>query len=212
MSALPRDKAIARILELTGRPQAKSKEPWLVLTVGLPGSGKSTFARKLARATRAVVLESDALRSALFERPTHESEESKQLFEALYAAAAQLLHAGQTVIVDATNLKERDRHPAYEVAKAMGAGLLVLHFRASEAVTAERLTSRSRGFDPDDRSTADMSVYMKMAELEEPLLREHWRIDTSDAADTDAALDRAIESLTGHSHRAEGPHRGGSIS
>jgi predicted kinase len=194
-SAVPRDKATARILELTGRPGLTAGQAWLVVTAGLPGTGKSTFARKLAKATGAVVLESDALRTALFSRPTHEKDESRLLFEALYAAAEQLLADGSSVIVDATNLRERDRERAYAVAASAPAELLVLHFRAPEAVIAERMTRRGNGGDPDDRSTAGLAVYTRMAETEEPVRREHWEIDTSDAGATESALQRAIETM-----------------
>jgi hypothetical protein len=211
-SAFPRDQAIARILELSGRPEATGDEPWLVVMAGLPGSGKSTFGRKLAPATGAVVLESDALRAALFGSPTHAGVESKQLFDALYAAARRLLQDGVSVIVDATNLRERDRLRAYEVAETAGAALLVLHFRAPEPVIAERLARRGNRHDPDDRSTAGADVYAKLAETEEAIAHEHWKIDTSDAAATEAALQRAIDTLRTGPHAARSRDTGGSIS
>jgi hypothetical protein len=210
-SAVPRDQAISRILELTTRPAARAEKPWLVVTAGLPASGKSTFGRKLARATGAAVLESDALRTALFGAPTHTKEESHRLFDALYGAAGRLLQDGCSVIVDATNLRERDRERAYAVAEASGAGLLLLHFRAPAAVITERLDRRSSGGDPDDRSTAGLAIYNRMAETEEPIRREHWKIDTSDASATEAALQRAIETLN-PIHAAKSRDTGGSIS
>ncbi len=211
-SALPREQAIARILELTGQREAMSDKPWLVVTVGLPGSGKSTFCRKLAKATGTVILESDALRRALFETPTHETEESTILFDALYGAAQQLLEDGASVIIDATNLRERDRQHSYDIATTTGAAILVLYFFAPARVIAERMSCRDNHEDPEDKSTAGMAVYARMAETEEPLARDHWRIDTSDAAATDAALQRAIETLRPTPYPAERPSTGGSIS
>jgi hypothetical protein len=211
-SALPREQAIARILELTGAPEATSNQPWLVVTVGLPGSGKSTFARRPSKATGACVLESDALRAALFDPPTHQPEESRQLFDALYAAATRLLKTGASVIVDATNLRERDRRRAYDVATAAGAEILVLHFRVPEHVIAERLIKRGNGRDPEDRSAAGLAVYTMLAETEEPIRRQHWRIDTSNEAATALALQRAIETLTPRMTAPQGRDTGGSIS
>lgn len=211
-SALPREQAIARILELTPRTEAKSDRPWLVVTVGLPGSGKSTFARKLAAATGAVVLESDHLRRALFSAPSHAAGESKLLFEALYGAARRLLREGASVLVDATNLRERDRCRAYDLAESTGTTLLVLHFRAPERVIAERLSRRVAGGDPEDRSTAGLGVYMMLAETEEPITPEHWEIDTSDTQATQSALQRAIETMKSQPSPAEGRPTGGSNS
>ena len=211
-SALTREQAIARILELTGQPEATGGRPWVVVMVGLPGSGKSTFSRRLASMTGAIVLESDALRAALFETPTHLPDESKQLFEALYGAAHCLVQAGASVIIDATNLREQDRQRAYDLAEVTGAEMLVLHFRVPERIIADRLTKRDSGGDPDDKSKAGLAVYAKLAETEEPVSREHWKIDTSDAAATEAALQRAIETLRPLRERAKGQNTGGSIS
>lgn len=194
-TGLSQEQATARILELAGDPATSSDKPYLVLTVGLPGSGKSTFCRRLAAATGAVVLESDALRAALFTRPAHDVEESRQLFKAIYAAAESLLRRGADVIVDATNLRERDRVNAYRLAIDLGARLLVLHFRAPYRVIAERMALRTAGADPEDRSTADLSVYQRMAETEEPISAEHWTVDTSDQDATEAALKKAIATL-----------------
>jgi predicted kinase len=198
ISALPREAAIARILQLTTRPESKSDRPWLVMAVGLPGSGKSTFSRKLARGSGATLLESDALRKALFVEPTYESEESARLFDALYGAAKELLQTGASVIVDATNLRERDRQRGYEVSAEMGCEILVLHFRAPEAVIAQRLTGRTLHMDPEDNSAAGIAVYQRMAQTEEPLTREHWDIDTADSAATNIALQHAIDILKPH--------------
>jgi predicted kinase len=195
-TARSREQDIARILELTGKPKPPTEKAWLVLTVGLPGSGKSTFCRGLAAATGAVILESDALRAALFETPAHDKDENRRLFDALYGAADVLLRSGVSVIVDATSLRERDRRPAYDVAAADGAGVLVLRFTAPFSVIVERMMLRRERRDSDDRSTAGLAVYARMAETEEPVLREHWKIDTSDAPATEATLQRAIETLT----------------
>lgn len=88
----------------------------------------------------------------------------------------------------------------------------MLHFRASQQVIAARLANRGSGTDPEDRSSAGPAVYAKLAETEEAIRRDHWKIDTSDPAATDAALQRAIETLEPRTTAAEGRDTGGSIS
>jgi predicted kinase len=165
----------------------------LILLVGLPGSGKSTFARRLAAEIDAAVLESDALRVLLFGEPAYTAIESRRLFEAIRASSRELLEHGRSVIIDATNLREGDREGAYALADEAEARLLILRFTAAEPLILQRLAGRRDGVDPDDRSAAGPAVYRRLAETEEPVRRPHWTIDTSDAAATDAALHRVVE-------------------
>lgn len=191
----PRPEYVARILETLGPRPEPVTHPALVLMAGLPGSGKSTFARRLAQATGATVLESDALRSQLFEAPTHDGTESRALFAALFDVAGLLLRAGHTVIIDATNLKRSDRSPARELATATGARLIIVQTTAPEAVIVERLRRRRSGLDPNDRSQAGEAVYRHMAEEAQPITEDHWQIDTSDELGSESSLLRLVEEL-----------------
>jgi predicted kinase len=210
--ARPRKHYVSRILEAIGPAGTVTAEPALVMTIGLPGSGKSTFVRRLARATGAVVLESDALRRVLFEHPDHRSEESRSLFAAMHEVARRKLASGVSVIIDATNLHKDNRLPAYAIATETGARLILLHFSAPENVIIERLARRAAATDADDRSTAGITVYRQMAEEAQPVLEEHWRIDTSDAEATESALTRLIEQLRPPTPMQHGRATGGSIS
>ena len=159
--------------------------------VGLPGSGKSTFARGLAPRIDAIGLESDALRRLLFGRPAYSSAENRALFDALHEAARVLLDRGLSVIIDATSLKESDRAPVYDLARASRARLVVLHLSATEAVIEERLARRLHSPDTGDHSSAGIEVYRRLAARAEPVSRAHLRLDTDDAATYEASLERA---------------------
>jgi predicted kinase len=169
-------------------PVTRSALPTLILTVGLPATGKSTFCRRLAAETGAIILESDALRRLLFARPTHRRPESRRLFDAIHTVAEELLAAGVSVIIDSTCPLRSDREPAYELARRSGARLHVLLFETPLAIIEERLARRQRGLDVNDRSAAGLRVYHQMARQFEPLETEHQRIDTSDALSIEAAL------------------------
>lgn len=184
---------VSRVLEAIDLSSAARRQtPCLVLTVGLPGSGKSTFSRRLAAELGAAVLESDALRRRLFAVPTHSPEESRFLFAAIHEAARILLSRGFSVIIDATSLKESDRRPVYALAAETGSFLQVLHFSAPEAVIRRRLRRREEGATVDT-STAGYEVYQRMAATMEPPLRVDWRIDTSDEPATESALKGVVE-------------------
>ncbi len=173
-------------------PSQPEGAPTLVLTVGLPGSGKSTFSRRLAHEVDFIILESDALRRVLFGTPTYSISESRMLFGAIYTAAAELLLRGQSLILDATNVRESDRTPAYRLAQQTGARLLLLQFSASEDVTRQRLHQRREQPDAADSSSADLQIYEAMAARAEPLTREHLNIDTSNAAESEAVFWKVV--------------------
>ncbi len=158
----------------------------LFLLAGLPGAGKSTFARALAQETGALVVESDRLRRLLFGQPVFSGRESEALFRALTSATRRLLEEGYAVIVDATNLSESDRRPFYELADALGFVLAVVALDAPVPVVERRLEERLAR--PCGYSYADVAVYHRMRERVEPISRAHRRIDTSDRAGMQAAL------------------------
>jgi predicted kinase len=188
---------VLRILGFLKLPQPQHTAPTLILTSGLPGSGKSTFCRRLAQATSAVILESDALRRLLFDEPRYTVNESHRLFAAIHAAAEHLLSRGRLVIIDATSLSESDRRPVYRLAERTHATLHLLHFTASREVIEQRLVRRARREDGRDASSAGLTVYLLMEQRAEPPLREHRRIDTSDPMATEAALLELIEACGG---------------
>jgi len=183
---------LSRVLEsIDVAAAARSRTPCLVLTVGLPGSGKSTFSRRLAAELGAVVLESDALRRLLFCTPSHSAEESRRLFAAIHEAARILLSRGISVIIDATSLKDSDRRPVYALAAETGSFLQVLHFSAPEEVIRRRLQRREAG-GSGDSSSAGYEVYLRLAATMEPPVRVDWRIDTSDEEASRAALEGVV--------------------
>ena len=81
--------------------------PQLVLTVGLPGSGKSTWARKWVAedpAGRARVNRDDLRAMLRGELVWRDPDLEAQVTVAQHAAVAALLGAGVSVVVDDTNL------------------------------------------------------------------------------------------------------------
>ena len=197
---------VLRILQARARPAhaATSDAPVLILTIGLPASGKSTFARRLAPQIDAVILESDALRRLLFDAPVYSRSESQRLFAALHGAARELLLAGCNVIIDATSITDSDRRPAYDVAEQTGARLLLLSFTAPEDVIKHRLAQRLESADPQEASSAGLRVYRRMAARSQAPSSEHWNLDTSNAAEVEAALSRVVEACRPSGGRAMG--------
>lgn len=60
--------------------------PTFVLMVGLPASGKSTYAQELAEEMRAVICSSDAIRKELF-GDENSQDNNEEVFKLLHTAA-----------------------------------------------------------------------------------------------------------------------------
>jgi len=149
-------------------------QPALVLMCGLPASGKSWLARRLARPLRAICLRSDARRKLLAGLPVggHApkgygeglySEESRaRTYRALLGDAIEMLEAGHSVVVDATFARRAERARFVDAAERMDLPYYVLHVTASEETTRRRLAERAA--DPSNISDADFSVYERAKE------------------------------------------------
>ncbi|MBI2909868.1 MAG: ATP-binding protein [Chloroflexi bacterium] len=146
---------------------------------GLPGTGKSHFARRLAERFPATILETDALRRILFPSPAYSAEENRRLFPAVNRLISDLLREGIPVIYDATNLLEFQRGYVYRIADHAGAKLIIVQSVAPEGVVVQRLDARRRSREPTDLSEATWEVYQKMKATAEPIQRNYFVVDTS---------------------------------
>jgi predicted kinase len=184
----------ARRIEERVRPLPPPRSPpALVVVSGLPGSGKSYFCHRLVSRHPIALLESDALRKALFGQPTHSPEESRRLFAACHHVIDRLLEGGISALLDATNLREAHRRQLYAIADRHGAKLVLVSLRAPAAVVEQRLATRARRADPADLSDADLDVYERMRSLDEPIERPHIVVDTS--ADIEPAVEVVLREL-----------------
>jgi predicted kinase len=168
-------------------------KPAFVAVSGLPGTGKSYFCAKLAERLPFVILESDALRKTLFLPPSYSPEESARLFRALHLLIEGLLKKGIPLILDATNLSERDRERLYNIADRLDAKLILVRVEAPPQLVYQRLKSRKNGANAGNYSDADWEVYRKMKPTVEKISRKHYVADSS--RDISPVLDKVIREV-----------------
>ena len=160
-------------------PPPPVANPYLVLMCGLPGVGKTHFALRLAAEARLQMIESDAARKALMVVPAYNAEENLRVFAACRRLMDELLDNGVPVLLDATNVTERDRAYSYAAAEGRGAEVVVVRVTAPESEVRRRLRRRERRLSKDGASNAGWDVYLKMRAREEPVARPHYVVDTS---------------------------------
>ena len=148
--------------------------PALVILCGLPGTGKSHFARALTdRAPAFVWVNSDYCRKRLVRRPEYSREEHQRVFAAMHALIADLLAAARPVVFDATNLNEEVRRPLYAVAAAAGVTPLIIRFTAPPGLVRQRMAERDAGRAETAHSDANWPIYQRMADADGPAPRPH---------------------------------------
>lgn len=130
----------------------------LILTVGIPGSGKSTWAKSLAEQKAAQgkqyqIISTDRIRAELYGEESIQGEWMEiraRLIDRL-KSARQSIAKGQTnaVIYDATNAARRQRREFIQTARACGyTPLIAAWIDVPLAVCLERNAKRSRQVPP----------------------------------------------------------------
>lgn len=158
------------------------RRPALIITHGLPGCGKSTFAQVALERLGAIRVRSDVERKRLFgldaladskvliDADIYSEEATRRTYARLHELARGLLAAGFPVIVDAAFVLHTERENFRMLAREMGVPFVIASLQADEAALKERLALRcSRA---DDASEADISVMQKLQIIQEPLWNE----------------------------------------
>ena len=185
----PRDLTFLRSVYADGLP-ARVESPSLVVLCGLPGTGKSHFARELAARAPFVWLSSDRTRKLLVAHPQYSRREHRRVFAAMHVLTRGYLRDGYSVVFDATNLNEGVRAPLYEAAEAVGVDPLIIRFTAHPDLVRERMAERAEGIADAGQSDADWEVYSRMAVSDLPVPRPH--ILVRGPEDMPGALEKAL--------------------
>lgn len=175
---------------------ARPRKPWLALTHGVSGSGKSSQSQGLAEQQGLVRVRADVERKRLFglepeAASTHipggiyTPAASRQTFDRLLDVARIALQASQPVLVDATFIHHTRRAPFIALARQLGVPWCILAFDAPENLLRERV--RQRQLRGDDASEAGETVlHQQLAHLD-PLTADEQahtlRIDTTHDVD-----------------------------
>jgi predicted kinase len=152
----------------------------LVIICGLPGSGKSFLAKRLAQHLHYAHFNTDVERKKLFPiQRTYSEEEKLQVYQHLLQLCKHHLKEGTSVIVDGTFYKEELRKPFLHLAQSLDIPSPIIYVSAEESIIQER-TQRVR-----EDSEANFEVYLKLKPLFEPN-RSHYLtvISTHDNIDS----------------------------
>ncbi len=141
-----------------------SERQRIVITVGLPGSGKSTW---LAR-PGVNALSSDAIRLLLTDEITDQSVHSRVFATIRYLLRHRIAIGKPVTYIDATHLTVEERKPYVDIARWYGCDLDAVYFNASLEVCRERNRLRAR-------VVPEEAMRMMAAKLAVPVVDEGFR-------------------------------------
>jgi predicted kinase len=136
--------------------------PTLLLTTGLPGTGKTTFARALAERIGAAHLNTDILRAEMGLQGQYDQAAKSKVYQALEQRTAQLLAQGRTVVVDGTFYLRKLRQAYQALAEERGCPIHWFVLEAPEEAVKQRVSQKR------EYSEADFEVYQKIKAQWEP--------------------------------------------
>jgi len=124
-------------------PPPLSKRPAkgaVVLSVGLPGSGKTTWFKRKG----VTPLSSDLLRALLFDDPTQQGHQDLVFSSLRYLLRARLMARMPMNYVDATNLSPKERRHWVRLAREFGYEMHAVYFDVPLDTCRERNQKRQR--------------------------------------------------------------------
>ena len=118
--------------------------PILYMTLGLPGAGKTYFAKQYAAKQGVPLIDVEWLRYDLFEDPRYDTSEDKVLANLTDYMAEQFLSAGLSVVVDGLNSTRVRRHDLRKMARKYKVAPLVIWVQTDTNTAFERAHNRDR--------------------------------------------------------------------
>ena len=139
----------------------------VIIVFGLPGSGKSYFASRLAQQLGALYVNSDQVRLQLIADRNYSETEKLQVYDMMLSAMAIAISQQKDIVLDATFYKQSIRTMFEERAAILQESILIIEVTAEEEIIRERVSK------PREFSEADFDVYLKLKTIAEPLEQDH---------------------------------------
>ena len=149
-------------------------KPFLLILYGYPGSGKTYFSRQFAEEVQTANLQSDRVRSELFEKPRYDQQENNVIAQLMDYMTEEFLSAGLSVIYDTNAMRNVQRKALREIAKKHNAIPILVWFQVDVESAFARNVKRDKRRADDrhaaawDRTTFDSIIsYMQNPDYHE---------------------------------------------
>jgi predicted kinase len=119
-------------------------KPTLILLYGLPGSGKTYFARQLCEDISAAHVQGDRIRYELFEEPRFDRQENEIVEHLMQYMTEEFLNAGISVVYDTNAMRLSERRALRDMARRVKAQPLLIWLQIDIESAFTRVVKRDR--------------------------------------------------------------------
>lgn len=159
----------------------------IVIVFGLPGSGKSYFASRLAKKINAGYVNSDKVRKEMFAKRTYSDQEKNAVYAKMVVLMKEAARQDTNLVLDATFHRKEVRKMFVEELEGESK-VWFIEVRADEDIIKERM-KEERPY-----SEADFKVYKHILQQYEPLDKPHLILESTNDNIIEM-LERAIKYL-----------------
>ena len=164
----------------------------IIVVFGLPGSGKSYFAERLANRIGAQYINSDGVRMKMFPFRTYSQMEKNAVYEEMLRRMKIYIDQNKDLVLDATFHLRANRE---EFIRAAGY-IFFIEVVADESIITQRLEQKRV------TSEADLNVYVKIKSQWEPFDEPHLVLQ-SETDNIESMLAKTLNILSySHDHSA----------
>lgn len=158
---------------------------YIIVVAGLPGSGKSYFARRLAERLDAKHINSDAVRKALGASGRYSFEDKLVVYTQMAKMTERFLDEQKVVVVDATFYHPAMRDMFLTIAQSRDIDIYFIQITATESLIEERLMK------PREDSEADFQVYKNIRDQLQQMTNQHLSLESTND-NVESMLDETI--------------------
>jgi predicted kinase len=139
----------------------------IIIVFGLPGSGKTYLASRLAKKIGVKRISSDVLRKELVKSPTYSKDEKLLIYKKMFEIMCDYVSNREHLIIDGTFYKAAMRNTYIKQIELQGGEIKFIEIKADKAIIKERLSHERINSD------ADYHIYELIAREFEPYIEDH---------------------------------------
>jgi predicted kinase len=146
----------------------------VIIVFGLPGSGKSYFAGRLAKSLDAIYVSSDIERKKLISQRKYTFSEKMMVYDRMFELMEIAIKDGKSIVLDASFYRNSIRNCFIQKATELGQTALFIEVTAKTETIKKRLSKKR------EHSDADYSIYLSLKKSFEPLRQNHLALSSDD--------------------------------